>query len=298
VSDTAQPLLEIERLTVEFHARRDRGHVQRTVRAVDDVSLTVHSGETLGIVGESGCGKTTLIRCAAKLLDAKSGSVSFEGTDITSASRRGLRDVRKRMQLVFQDSEAALNPRKRVRQILATPLRLRGVARGQLAHETQTLLQEVGLRPEHGRRFPHELSGGQRQRVGIARALALQPRLLLLDEPVSALDVSVRAQIVNLLADLRERHRLSCVFVAHDLAIVRHVSDRIAVMHAGQVVEVGDAEQVCSAPEHPRTKALLAAIPPPDPLIARQQLAANAVSVDASDGRDGGDGGDGGDTPD
>lgn len=251
MSDAATPLLEMKRLTVEFSA----------VPAVDDVSLAVHAGETLGIVGESGCGKTTLIKCAAKLLDATSGAVSFEGADITHASRRGLREVRRRMQLVFQDSEASLNPRRRVQQILATPLLLRGVARGELARETSSLLAEVGLAPEHARRFPHELSGGQRQRVGIARALALQPRLLLLDEPVSALDVSVRAQIVNLLADLRERHRLSCVFVAHDLAIVRHVSDRIAVMHAGQVVELGPTEQVCGAPTHPRTKALIAAIP-------------------------------------
>jgi oligopeptide/dipeptide ABC transporter ATP-binding protein len=264
-------LLELDCVSVHLPLRRGllrRSH--EVVHALDEVSVSVAPGESLGIVGESGCGKTTLIRCAARLTDATAGRIRFEGQDITRASRRRLRCVRARMQMVFQDSEASLNPRKRISQILSVPLRLRGVRRSELPAEVSALLSEVGLAAEHSGSHPHQLSGGQRQRVGIARALALRPRLLLLDEPVSALDVSIRAQIVNLLADLRERHqlpsqRLAMLFVAHDLAIVRQVSDRIAVMYLGRVVESGPAVQLCNAPVHPYTEALLAAVPAPDP---------------------------------
>jgi oligopeptide/dipeptide ABC transporter ATP-binding protein len=258
----------------------------RVVKAVDRVSFTLNEGETLGIVGESGCGKSTLIRCAARLVHATAGSIRFEGSEITRASRRALAPVRRRMQMVFQDPEASLNPRRRVGQILATPLRLRGVERARLEAEAVALLSEVGLGREHMHSHPHELSGGQRQRVGIARALAMQPRLLLLDEPVSALDVSVRAQIVNLLADLREQVApgavpLAMLFVAHDLAIVRQVSDRIAVMYLGKIVESGPAEQLCRAPIHPYTQALLAAVPKADPSAGppRAQLAGEPPSA-------------------
>lgn len=279
------PLLEIDRVSVHFPLGRGlSGRAREVVHALDEVSVSIAPGEALGVVGESGCGKSTLIRCAARLVDATSGSVRFEGRDITRASRRALAPVRARMQMVFQDPQGSLNPRKRVGQILARPLALRGVERAALPGEVLSLLAEVGLGAEHVHSHPHELSGGQAQRVGIARALAMGPRLLLLDEPVSALDVSVRAQIVNLLADLRERSGagrapragqapLAMLFVAHDLAIVRQVSDRIAVMYLGKIVESGPAEQVCRAPRHPYTQALLAAVPSADPAAGPPRLA-------------------------
>jgi oligopeptide/dipeptide ABC transporter ATP-binding protein len=270
----APPLLELSQVSVHFPLGRGlSGRARDLVHALDDVTVSVASGEVLGVVGESGCGKTTLIRCAARLVEATAGSIRFEGREITRASRRALTPIRRRMQMVFQDPEASLNPRKRVSQIIERPLRLRGVQRAELQGEIAALLEEVGLGAEHARSHPHELSGGQRQRVGIARALAMQPRLLLLDEPVSALDVSVRAQIVNLLADLRARSLagkapLAMLFVAHDLAIVRQVSDRIAVMYLGKIVESGPAEELCRAPVHPYTQALLAAVPTADPSAA------------------------------
>jgi oligopeptide/dipeptide ABC transporter ATP-binding protein len=281
------PLLEVSHLSVHFPVGGGlAGRTRQVVHALDDVTIAVAPGEALGIVGESGCGKSTLIRCAARLVDATAGSIRFEGSEITRASRRALAPVRARMQMVFQDPDASLNPRRRVGQILATPLRLRDVQRGRLHAETVALLGEVGLEREHMHSHPHELSGGQRQRVGIARALAMRPRLLLLDEPVSALDVSVRAQIVNLLADLRERAApgaapLAMLFVAHDLAIVRQVSDRIAVMYLGKVVESGPAEQLCRAPIHPYTQALLSAVPKADPGAGppRVQLAGELPSA-------------------
>jgi peptide/nickel transport system ATP-binding protein len=265
------PLLQLEHVSVHLPLHRGvAGRGREVVHALDDVSIAVAAGESLGIVGESGCGKTTLIRCAARLTEATAGEIRFEGREITRASRRSLAPVRASMQMIFQDPEASLNPRKRVSQILATPLRKRGVSRRDLDGETVSLLAEVGLSSEHAYSHPHELSGGQRQRVGIARALAMRPRLLLLDEPVSSLDVSIRAQIVNLLSDLREHdgrssRRLAMVFVAHDLAVVRQVSDRIAVMYLGKIVEAGPAEQLCRRPVHPYTQALLAAVPSPDP---------------------------------
>ena len=262
-----EALLEVEHLRVLFPIKsgviidRQVGHVH----AVDDVSFTLRKGETLGIVGESGCGKTTLIRVLVRLLDPTSGSIRFRGTDITSSGRRQLEPIRKEMQMVFQDPQASLNPRKRVGQILSVPLRLRGVAKDKIDSECRDLLAKVGLQREALNRFPHEFSGGQRQRIGIARALAVDPKLILLDEPVSALDVSIQAQVINLLDDLQNDLGLSYVFVAHDLSVVRHVSDRIVVMYLGKLMEISPAEELYSKPIHPYTSALLSAIPIPDP---------------------------------
>jgi oligopeptide/dipeptide ABC transporter ATP-binding protein len=260
-------LLEVDHLQVLFPIKSgviiDRKIGQ--VHAVDDVSFTLREGETLGIVGESGCGKTTLIRALVRLIDATGGAIRFRGEEITSAGRRQLEPVRRQMQMVFQDPQASLNPRKRVGQILATPLQIRGVPRGEIGAESHKLLERVGLHREHINRFPHEFSGGQRQRIGIARALAVNPRLILLDEPVSALDVSIQAQVINLLDDLQEEFHLSYVFVAHDLSVVRHVSERIVVMYLGKLMEVSPAEELYLKPIHPYTSALLGAIPIPDP---------------------------------
>jgi oligopeptide/dipeptide ABC transporter ATP-binding protein len=267
--DTANglPLVETEHVKVYFPVKSGLV-IDRTVahvHAVDDVSLELRQGETLGVVGESGCGKTTLIRALARLQDTTGGVIRFRGDDITSAGRKALKPVRKQVQMVFQDPQASLNPRKRVGQILATPLRLREVPSKNLDAESRRLLARVGLSPEHLNRFPHEFSGGQRQRIGIARALAVQPQVILLDEPVSALDVSIQAQVINLLEELQDEMGLSYVFVAHDLSVVRHVSDRIAVMYLGKVMEVSTGDKLYSKPIHPYTSALLAAIPIPDP---------------------------------
>jgi oligopeptide/dipeptide ABC transporter ATP-binding protein len=264
-------LIEVDHLRVFFPVKagllidRTVGHVH----AVDDVSFVLRGGETLGIVGESGCGKTTLIRAIVRLVAATAGTIHFRGTDITTARRGQLGPIRREMQMVFQDPQASLNPRKRVAQILATPLRLRGVAKAHVEAESRKLLERVGLHPEHLQRFPHEFSGGQRQRIGIARALAMDPRVMMLDEPVSALDVSIQAQVINLLDDLQDEFDLSYVFVAHDLSVVRHVSDRIAVMYLGKLMEVSPAEELYAKPIHPYTAALLAAIPIPDPVENR-----------------------------
>ncbi len=235
------------------------------VHAVDDVSFELSEGETIGVVGESGSGKTTLIRALARLAPVTSGTIKFRGEDITGAGRSQLQPIRREMQMVFQDPQASLNPRKRVGQILATPLRLRGVPRDQIEAESRRLLDRVGLSREHINRFPHEFSGGQRQRIGVARALAVNPHLILLDEPVSALDVSIQAQVINLLEDLQDEFHLSYIFVAHDLSVVRHVSDRILVMYLGKLMEVSPGEKLYSKPIHPYTSALLGAIPIPDP---------------------------------
>jgi ABC-type glutathione transport system ATPase component len=265
-------LLEVTDLTKRFPIRRgtllNRGDDQ--VRAVDGVSLRIQSGETLGLVGESGCGKSTLSRAILQLTKPTSGSVRFEGREIAGRSRRAMQPLRREMQMVFQDPYASLNPRKRVSQIVGEPLRLQGITTGaELRGEVGKLLERVGLSPGHADRYPHEFSGGQRQRIGIARALALRPKLIVADEPVSALDVSIRAQILDLLADLQEEMDLSYLFVAHDIGVVRHVSDRIAVMQAGKIVEEGTTEQVCERPVHPYTRTLLAAVPVPDPREAR-----------------------------
>jgi len=261
------PLLEVEHLRVLFPIKAGTLITRQIgqVHAVDDVSFELRDGETLGIVGESGCGKTTLIRTLVRLIDATDGKVRFRGTDITQADRKQLAPIRREMQMVFQDPQASLNPRKRVGQILATPLRLRGVPKERIEAESRGLLDKVGLHTEHLNRFPHEFSGGQRQRIGIARALAVEPKLLMLDEPVSALDVSIQAQVINLLDELQDELRLSYVFVAHDLSVVRHVSDRIVVMYLGKLVEISPAEELYDKPIHPYTSGLLGAIPIPDP---------------------------------
>jgi oligopeptide/dipeptide ABC transporter ATP-binding protein len=261
------PLLEVEHLRVLFPVKagavitRTVGHVH----AVDDVSFELREGETLGVVGESGCGKTTLIRALVRLIAATEGAIRFRGSDITQAGRKDMAPIRREMQMVFQDPQSSLNPRKRVAQIIATPLRGRGVSKDRIEPETRGLLDKVGLHPEHVNRFPHEFSGGQRQRIGIARALALGPKLIMLDEPVSALDVSIQAQVINLLDELQDELGLSYVFVAHDLSVVRHVSDRIVVMYLGKLVEISPAEELYHKPIHPYTSALLGAIPIPDP---------------------------------
>jgi oligopeptide transport system ATP-binding protein len=262
------PLLEARHLIKHFPIKSgvliDR-EVAR-VQAVDDVSFTVQKGETLGLVGESGCGKSTLCRTLLRLIEPTAGSIRFEGREIAHISQRELRPLRREMQMIFQDPFASLNPRKRIAQIIGDPMKLHGLASGaDVRRRVQELLERVGLSPEHYNRYPHEFSGGQRQRIGVARALALQPKLIVADEPVSALDVSIQAQIINLLEDLQQEFDLTYIFVAHDLSVVRHVSDRIAVMYLGKVVEVAPADQLYVNPVHPYTTALLSAIPIPDP---------------------------------
>jgi oligopeptide/dipeptide ABC transporter ATP-binding protein len=266
-------LLEVSHLEVHFPVRSGL-IIQRQVgkvHAVDDVSFDLHEGETLGIVGESGCGKSTLIRTLMRLIEPTGGKIAFHGRDITTANRKELQPVRREVQMVFQDPQSSLNPRKRVGQIVGLPLRLRGVGSGDVTQRTRELLERVGLNPEHLNRFPHEFSGGQRQRIGIARALAADPKVILLDEPVSALDVSIQAQVVNLLEDLQDEFGLSYVFVAHDLSVVRHVSDRIVVMYLGKIVEVSPSEELYDKPIHPYTQALLSAIPVADPKENRRR---------------------------
>ncbi|HEY3192794.1 MAG TPA: dipeptide ABC transporter ATP-binding protein [Solirubrobacterales bacterium] len=262
------PLLEVEHLVKHFPIKSgilfDREVA--SVKAVDDCSLTLHEGETLGLVGESGCGKSTLCRTIIQLLEPTAGSVHFRGRELVGLSRRELRPIRREVQMIFQDPYASLNPRKRVGQIIGDPLLLHGLASGdQLRREVQQLMDRVGLQPEHYNRYPHEFSGGQRQRIGIARALALRPKLIIADEPVSALDVSIQAQIINLLEDLQDEFNLSYIFVAHDLGVVRHVSDRIAVMYLGKIVERSPASVLYERPIHPYSVALLSAVPIPDP---------------------------------
>jgi oligopeptide transport system ATP-binding protein len=279
---SAENLLEVEDLVKHFPIKQgvliDREVDQ--VRAVDGISFTIGRGETLGLVGESGSGKSTACRAVLQLIKPSSGSIKFEGREIAGLSRRQMRPLRREMQMIFQDPYASLNPRKRIGQIVGDPLRLQKVASGNdLRKRVQGLLERVGLSSEHYNRFPHEFSGGQRQRIGIARALALQPKLVICDEPVSALDVSIQAQIVNLLDDLQDEFGLTYLFVAHDIGVVRHISDRIAVMHNGKIVEQGSADQVCENPRDDYTKKLLSAVPIPDPREsrARRERAAGAA---------------------
>ena len=268
LAGTDKPLLEAEHLQLYFPVKKGI-IVDRTigqVHAVDDCSVALSEGETLGVVGESGCGKSTFARCMVRLLEPTAGILRYRGRDITHLGRRKLELLRREAQLVFQDPVSSLNPRKRVGQIVGTPMRLHGVdGRNGVEGRVKELLGRVGLNPEHINRFPHEFSGGQRQRIGVARALAVDPKLIVLDEPVSALDVSIQAQVINLLDDLQDDFGLSYVFIAHDLSVVRHVSDRIAVMYLGKIVELSPARELYSKPIHPYTQALLAAIPIPDP---------------------------------
>lgn len=260
-------LLEVDNLSVEFPIkstilRRKLG----SVRAVDGISFDLKAGETLGLVGESGCGKSTTGLAILRLIENSGGSIVFKGHELTGMSQSQLRPFRREMQVVLQDPQSSLDPRLTVRAIISEPIRVHGLASGQkLRDRVDELLELVGLRPEHGSRFPHEFSGGQRQRIGIARALALGPQLLVLDEPVSALDVSIQAQIVNLLNTLQDELNLSYLFIAHDLSVVDHISDRIAVMYLGKIVEIGTRDSVKNRPRHPYTKALLSAVPVPDP---------------------------------
>jgi peptide/nickel transport system ATP-binding protein len=268
-------LVELDDLRVWFPIRSgillDR-HVG-DVKAVDGVSLTIERGETLGLVGESGCGKSTLGRTLIRLYDATSGRIVFDGKDITAAKDREMRDVRRRMQMVFQDPYASLNPRHSVGRMVGEPLRVHGVASGrEIGTRVQQLLEVVGLPADAADRYPHEFSGGQRQRIGLARALALNPELVVCDEPVSALDVSIQAQIVNLLERLQAELGLTYLFIAHDLAVVRHISDRIAVMYLGKIVEIASSDDLYDNPLHPYTITLLSAIPIPDPAIERHRV--------------------------
>ncbi len=253
-------LVELQHLVKRFHVKQGvfaRGHSQ--VHAVEDVTLTVRRGETLGIVGESGCGKSTTARLILRLLDPTSGTIRFEGRDITKLSQRQLRPLRRQMQMIFQDPYSSLNPRKTVGQIIGAPFAIHGEKGART--RVRELLETVGLSPEHFNRYPHEFSGGQRQRIGVARALALSPKLIVCDEPVSALDVSIQAQILNLLRGLQQEFHLTYVFISHDLSVIRQIADRIAVMYLGRVVEIGDSESIYEHPKHPYTAALLSAVP-------------------------------------
>jgi oligopeptide transport system ATP-binding protein len=264
-SDSARPLVRVENVVKHFPAG-----LGNTVKAVDGVSFEIRQGETLGLVGESGCGKSTLGRVVAQLLPVTSGKVFFEDVELTRLRGERLRQQRRQMQIIFQDPFASLDPRMTVGDIIAEPLVNFRVMRGKkLSARVQELLRVVGLNPYFNNRYPHEFSGGQRQRIGIARALALNPKLIVCDEAISALDVSIQAQIVNLLEDLQREFKLTYLFIAHDLSVVRHISDRVMVMYLGKIVEVADSVKTYSEPKHPYTKALLSAIPVPDPKIQR-----------------------------
>jgi oligopeptide transport system ATP-binding protein len=271
---TDSPLLRIEKLVKHFQVTSGFfGRSRGAVKAVDDLSFTVAPGETLALVGESGCGKTTTGRLLLRLIEASSGAVYFRGRNIFELGGEETRRLRRAMQIVFQDPYASLNPRMTVLEMLAEPLTLHGLASGaDRTARVEELLRLVGLAPYQMRRYPHEFSGGQRQRIGIARALAVEPSLIVCDEPVSALDVSIQAQVVNLLQDLQRRFHLSYIFIAHDLAVVKHIADRVAVMYLGKIVELADKRSLFARPRHPYTQALLSAIPLPEPLLKRRRV--------------------------
>jgi oligopeptide/dipeptide ABC transporter ATP-binding protein len=269
---TGEPIFEARDLVKEFPIRA--GLLRRqvgTVHAVSGVSLLVRAGETVALVGESGCGKSTTGRMLVRLLDPTSGTVHYRGSELTHLSGSALRHVRPKIQFVFQDPYASLNPRMTVTSTIGEPLRVNGRWRGRGATRVKELMGLVGLNPEHANRFPHEFSGGQRQRIGIARALALEPEVLVLDEPVSALDVSIQAGIINLFEDLQDQLGLAYVFISHDLGVVRHIADTVAVMYLGRIVETGPADQVYERAAHPYTQALLSAVPVPDPILQRSR---------------------------
>ena len=262
------PLLEVNGLAKHYPVRKGLILAKQvgTVRAVDGVSFSLNRGETLALVGESGCGKSTTARLVLRLIEPSAGTLRFDGQDISSIGGAALRAMRRRMQIVFQDPYASLNPRLTVAETIAEPMQVHGIGDAASRRKrVEELLSLVGLRSFHAQRYPHEFSGGQRQRIGIARALAVQPDLVVCDEPVSALDVSIQAQVVNLLKDLQRRFGLAYLFIAHDLAVVKHVADRVAVMYLGQIVEIAEKRELFAAPRHPYTRALLAAIPHPDP---------------------------------
>ncbi|MCY3734858.1 MAG: ABC transporter ATP-binding protein [Gemmatimonadaceae bacterium] len=272
-SEAVTPIVETRGLGKYFPVRRGAwGRIRGWVRAVEDVNLQVWPGETLGVVGESGCGKTTLGRLILRLLDATSGAAYFQGRNLADLDGRELRSLRRHMQMVFQDPYGSLNPRMRVRTLLGEGLRIHGIVEGRMSARVAELLERVGLPAGAASRYPHEFSGGQRQRIGIARALAVNPAFVVADEPVSALDVSVQGQIVNLLQDIQRDLGLTYLFIAHDLGVIRHVADRVAVMYLGRIVEIATRDQLFGSPSHPYTRALMASVPVPDPAARRQRV--------------------------
>lgn len=265
-------LLTVQNLRKAFKVSANRpGAAKQLLKAVDGVSFELNVGETLGLVGESGCGKSTTGKLLLRLIEPDSGTITFDGQMVTGMPKRELTTLRRDMQIIFQDPYSSLNPRMRVGEIIGEPLVIHGLARGnEVREQVLALMDKVGLSPEHYERYPHEFSGGQRQRIGIARTLAVQPRLVVADEPVSALDLSIQAQIVNLLKDLQQEFGLTYLFISHDLGVIEHVCDRVAVMYLGRIVEIADAEQLYRLPRHPYTEALLNAVPIPDPQRVRK----------------------------
>ena len=275
------PLVEVRRLAKFFRRKRGLGRPTEVLRAVDEVSFAIDEGETFGLVGESGSGKTTTARCMLRLLEPTSGDVLFRGENLLSFTRERMRRARRDMQIVFQDPYSSLNPRMRARQIVEEPLIIHRVGtRAERRDRVAALFTLVGLDPQHLERLPHEFSGGQRQRIGLARALALSPSLVIADEPVSALDVSVQAQVINLLVDLQQQLKLTYLLIAHDLRLIEHVSDRVAVMYRGRIVEMAPKATIFSSPHHPYTRALLSAIPQPDPHATPGRIEFDPAAID------------------